>query len=66
MEERAKAAQLKDQVEVVKTQLVQAMKIEEEVQAAQRDVKEYEYELINAKLNLDAIEIDSTLAGCFS
>ena len=42
------------------------MKVEDAVAKVQNDVKEYEYELINAKLNLDAIEIESKLAQTFS
>ena len=36
------------------------------VEAALHDTQQYEFELINAKLNLDAIEIESKLAQCFS
>ena len=47
---------------MIKKRLVKVMKVEEEIQVAQHNIKDYEYDLINAKLNLDAIEIESKLA----
>ena len=36
------------------------------IEAALHDTQAFEFDLINAKLNLDAIEIQSKLAQCYT
>ncbi len=41
--------------------MIKTMDLKEKIVMAHHDIQEYEFSLINAKLNLDAIEIKSKL-----